>query len=337
MAAFSNMNSPKVSVIVPCRNEEKTIRKLLMALHVQTFPLDQMEVVVADGLSDDGTRQVIEAFRQEHLQLEVRVVDNPKRIIPAALNTAIRAARGQIIVRLDAHSVPKPDYVALCVQDLEAGRGANVGGIWLIEPAEDTWQARSIAAAAAHPLGVGDAKYRYTDKAGPVDTVPFGAYYRSLVDQVGEFNESLLTNEDYEFNTRIRKQGGVLWLNPAIRATYYARPTFWQLARQYWRYGYWKVAMLRHHAATIRWRQALPPLFVLILISLGILTFITPIAGWIFVLVVVLYSAALALVGAQVSLTKRDISYLVGVPLAISTMHLSWGCAFLWSLVKGNR
>ncbi len=331
------MDSPKVSVIIPCRNEEKTIQELLAALYGQTFPLEQMEVVIADAMSDDGTRQVIEAFQQQHPGLALRVVDNPKRIIPAALNTAIRAARGKVIVRLDAHSVPKPDYVALCVQDLEAGRGANVGGIWLIEPGADTWIARSIAAAAAHPLGVGDAKYRYTDQAGPVDTVPFGAYYRSLVEQVGEFDETLLTNEDYEFNTRIRKQGGVLWLDPAIQATYYARPTLRQLAQQYWRYGYWKVAMLRQHTQTIRWRQALPPLFALSLIIFGLLSLIIPAAGCILALEVVSYSVALFLVGAQVSLSKRDISYLIGVPLAISTMHLAWGCAFLWSIVKGNR
>jgi cellulose synthase/poly-beta-1,6-N-acetylglucosamine synthase-like glycosyltransferase len=296
-----------------------------------------MEVVIADAMSDDGTRRVIGAFQQEHPRLQLRVVDNTKRIIPAALNTAIRAAHGEIIVRLDAHSVPKPDYVALCVQDLEAGRGANVGGIWLIEPGAQTWIARSIAAAAAHPLGVGDAKYRYTDKAGPVDTVPFGAYYRSLVGKVGEFDEALLTNEDYEFNTRVRKQSGVLWLDPAIQATYYARPTLRQLAQQYWRYGYWKVAMLRRHAQTIRWRQALPPLFVFSLIGLGLLSLFVPIAGWILALAVVSYSVALFLVGAQVSLLKRDISYFLGVPLAISTMHLAWGCAFLWSIVKGNR
>lgn len=331
------MTAPKVSVIVPCRNEGRTIGELLDALKSQTFPLEQMEVIIADALSDDGTRQVIADYQQAHPQLVLRVVDNTRRIIPAALNTAIRAARGEIIVRLDAHSVPKPDYVSLCVQNLEAGKGANVGGIWLIEPGDDTWIARGIAAAAAHPLGVGDAKYRYTDKAGPVDTVPFGAYYKSLVSQVGEFDESLLTNEDYEFNTRIRESGNLLWLDPDIQATYYARATLGELAKQYWRYGFWKVRMLRRYPHTLRWRQGLPPLFVASLLGLGLLSLIMPLASWILLLEVVSYSAVLMLVGLQLAFKHRHILNLIGVPLAIATMHLAWGSAFLWSLVRGNR
>lgn len=331
------MTSPKVSVIVPCRNEARTIKELLEALHRQTFPLEQMEVVIADALSDDGTRQVIDNYQQEHPRLQLRVVDNSRLIIPAALNIAIRAARGEIIVRLDAHSVPKQDYVSLCVQDLEAGKGANVGGIWLIEPGNDTWIAKSIAAAAAHPLGVGDAKYRYTNQAGPVDTVPFGAYYKELVSQVGEFDESLLTNEDYEFNTRIRQSGKVLWLNPEIQATYYARATLAELAKQYWRYGFWKVRMLRRYPHTLRWRQGLPPLFVASLLFFGVLATILPLASRILLLEVVSYSAVLVLVGAQLALKYKRIFCLIGVPLAIASMHLAWGSAFLWSLVRGNR
>jgi len=170
-------------------------------------------------------------------------VDNPRRSIPSAVNCAIQNSRGEIIVRLDAHSKPYPDYVQNCVDALEQGRGDTIGGVWEIHPGAPTWIARSIAVAAAHPLGVGDAFYRHTKVAAEVDTVPFGSFRRSLVDRVGYFDESLLTNEDYEFYVRVRNAGGRIWLDPAIRSVYFARSTLGQLARQYRRYGFWKWLM----------------------------------------------------------------------------------------------
>ena len=326
---------PKISVIIPCYNEEKTIRLLLESLLKQTYPIQEMEVVIADGMSEDGTRKEIEGFQKSHPEFTVLVVDNHKRTIPAALNTAISAARGEIIVRLDAHSVPHRDYVERSAAGLEAGLGKNVGGVWEILPGADTWIAKSIAAAAAHPFGVGDAKYRYTDQASDVDTVPFGAFRKSLVDEIGSFDENLLSNEDYEFNARIRKSGGKIWLDPGIRAGYYSRPTLRSLARQYWRYGYWKVRMLRHYPETIRWRQAIPPLFVLCILGMGLLSIWLPLARWILGAVMVSYGSVLLISGTQIMLDKRKLYYLYGVPLAVTTMHFFWGGAFIWSLI-GN-
>jgi succinoglycan biosynthesis protein ExoA len=322
-----------VSIIVPCFNEEKTIRLLLDALHAQTYSHSAMEVIIADGMSSDSTREQVSAFQDEFPDLRVRVIDNPQRTIPAALNRAIESAQGEVIVRLDAHSVPRPDYVARCVAALDAGQGDNVGGVWEIRPQGKSWQARSIAAAAAHPLGVGDAHYRYTASPRLVDTVPFGAFRRTLFERIGSFDESLLTNEDYEFNVRLRQSGGKVWLDPAIRSVYFARPTLGELARQYWRYGYWKARMLRRYPGTIRWRQALPPTFVLslIVLSLGALWF--PIAAWIFMIELASYAFVLLLFGMQMGLKKKDISLILGVPLAIASMHLTWGSAFLWSLI----
>lgn len=323
----------RVSVIVPCYNEEKTIHLLLEALSQQTYPQEQMEVVVADGGSQDRTLEKVETFQNSHPLLLVRVVDNPARNIPSGLNRAILAAEGEIIIRLDAHSVPYPDYVVNCVAALEDGRGDNVGGVWEIQPQAKTWQAVAIANAAAHPLGVGDARYRYSEQAEYVETVPFGAFYRQLIDKIGLFDEGLLTNEDYEFNTRIRLSGGKIWLDPSIRSIYYARATFSDLLRQYWRYGYWKVRMLRSYPKTIRWRQALPPLFVLSLLVLAFLSFWSPGARWIFVIELASYLIILLLVGLQLGLKQGRISLIFGVPLAIACMHLAWGSAFLWSLI----
>src|SRR5215211_7051414 len=315
---------PKVSVIVPCYNEQSTIRLLLDALCEQTYPRTELEVIVADGLSTDGTRDVITAFQKDVPDLRVRVVDNPNRYIPSAVNRAIEVSRGEIIVRVDAHSKPYPDYVANCLVAHESGRGDNVGGVWEIRPGADTRMAESIAAAAAHPLGVGDALYRHANHAAEVDTVPFGSFRRTLIDQVGFFDETLLTNEDYEFNVRVRKSGGRIWLDPSIRSVYFARSTLMELMRQYWRYGFWKWRMLRRYPDTLRWRQALPPLFVLGLISLSMLSIVIPFAGILFAAGLLLYVSILILAGLHVALRQRKASLILGLPLAIAAMHISW-------------
>lgn len=321
-----------VSIIVPCRNEEATIGSLLAGIYAQTYPRDQIEVIIADGRSGDRTHAAIEAFRAGHPDLDVTLIDNPERSIPTALNRAIAATAGQIIVRLDAHSRPDPDYVARCVAALEQGRGDNVGGVWEIRPGAAGWVAAAIAAAAAHPLAVGDARYRFATRAAAVDTVPFGAFRRDLVSRIGPFDERLQTNEDYEFNVRVRQSGGVVWLDPAIRATYVARPTLIALARQYWRYGFWKARMLRRYPQTLRWRQAGPPLFVLALILLATLAPWRRPARLALAATLGLYGAALVAMAAQVAGRARSLALLAGAPAAVATMHLSWGAGFLWSL-----
>jgi succinoglycan biosynthesis protein ExoA len=329
--------TPKVSVIVPCYNEQSTIRLLLEALCAQTFPRDDMEVVIADGMSQDGTRQAIAAFQRDFPELEVRVVDNTLRNIPAGLNRAIEASRGDLIVRLDAHSKPYPDYVQRCVRAHEAGLGDNIGGVWEIQPGASTWIARSIAVAASHPIGVGDAMYRLAASAAEVDTVPFGSYRRALVERIGGYNESLLTNEDYEFNTRIRQANGRVWLDPSIRSVYFARSTFRELVRQYWRYGYWKWRMLRNFPGTVRWRQALPPLFVLSLIGLLLLSIFFPPASWLLVLELFLYFFVLLLAGLYAAIKQHKIYLLPGLPMSIAAMHVLWGSGFLWSMLTSGK
>lgn len=326
--------NPKVSIIVPCYNEQTTIRLLLDAVLAQTYPRSQMEIVIADGLSRDKTRDVIIAFQSKHPDLALRILDNQQRGIPSALNLAVSAARGEIIVRLDAHSMPEPDYLVRCVQALEAGKGANVGGVWMIRPGASGWIAEAIAAAAGHPLGVGDAMYRLVPNAGPVDTVPFGAFRRELIEKIGGFDETLLSNEDYEFNTRVRQSGGVVWLDPQIRSTYFARSTLPSLAEQYWRYGFWKFKMLRQYPDTIRWRQALPPAFVASLIGLLILSFCFPLIKFILILEIFCYLAALTIAGIHLALRQRKPLFVLGLPLAAMAMHLSWGSGFLWSIVS---
>jgi succinoglycan biosynthesis protein ExoA len=326
---------PSVSIIVPCYNEQATIRKLLEAIYAQTFPRLDLEVVIADGMSTDGTRAEIVAFTDSHPDLHIAVTDNLPRSIPAALNCALKESQGEIIVRLDAHSMPYPDYIERSVADLQAGFGENVGGIWEIHPGAQTWLAQSIAVAASHPLGVGDALYRHANKAAQVDTVPFGAYKRELLALIGFYDESLLTNEDYEFNARIRKSGGQIWLDPAIRSIYFARPALTSLAKQYTRYGYWKWRMLQRYPETLRWRQGLPPLFVMSLIGGAALAVFLPIFRVLLGIEILIYFLILCAAGVQAAASQKKIHLVIGLPLAIATMHISWGAGFLWSMIKG--
>jgi glycosyltransferase involved in cell wall biosynthesis len=324
---------PTVSIIVPCLNEEATIRGLLDAVYCQTFSLSDLEVIIADGMSTDRTREVISDFHKTHQNMAIRVVDNPVRNIPAGLNAALKVTRGDYIIRLDAHSAPSKQYVELCVQALNAKKGDNVGGIWKIKPGANTITARSIALAASNPLGVGDAFYRFGKNAGYVDTVPFGSFQREIFDKIGCFDESLLTNEDYELNARLRQSGGKIWLDPEIQSVYFARPTFISLMKQYWRYGFWKSHMLRKYPSTIRWRQALPPLFVL-----GVVIFVG--AGFLFSpawqllgLGMFVYGLLLAISAIPAAYTHKDIRLIIMIPLAISVMHFSWGSGMLWGLL----
>lgn len=324
-------DQPSVSVIVPCYNEQATIRKLLDSLRLQTYPLSKMEVVISDGFSTDRTREMIAGFQKEHADLSVRVVDNKAKTIPSGVNQAIRESRGEIIIRLDAHSMPIPEYVERCVEAHQTGKGDNVGGVWDIQPGANTWIAKSISFAAAHLLGVGDAMYRLNAKPGAVDTVPFGSFRRSLIEKIGAFDETLLANEDYEFNTRVRESGGVVWLDPAIRSVYFSRSTLKKLAEQYWRYGFWKFKMLKRYPHTLRWRQALPPVFVLFLFSLIVLSLGVRFAQVLLALQVSAYFFVLGLAGLQLAIKTRKGFLIWGLPLAIAAMHISWGAGFLWS------
>ncbi len=328
---------PNVSLIIPCYNEEATIGLVLDALYRQTYPRDRLEVVIADGRSSDRTREKITEFCARHPDLRVIVVDNPRRIIPAAVNTGVAASSGEVIVRLDAHSVPDERYVEQSVRGLEEGKGDNVGGIWMIQPGSRGWIGRSIAAAAGHPLGVGDALYRYASQPQEVDTVPFGAFYRATFEKIGKFDENLLTNEDYEFNVRLRQAGGRIYLDPAIRSNYFARPDLGSLARQYWRYGYWKWRMLRRYPSTLRWRQALPPLFVAGIILLILAAPFWNTARAALAAAIGIYLLILLAGSLPASLRQRDLRLLAGIPLAIMTMHFSWGAGFLSSIFTSRE
>lgn len=337
----AGIESWSVSVVIPCYNEERFIGKALESLTGQ-YDAARYEIIVVDGMSEDGTREAVTAFAAAHPEINVRVFDNPQRSIPAALNIGIRHARGEVIARMDAHSAPAENYVRRCVELLREGSGAAVAGMSLsIRPGAETRTARAVALAVAHPFGIGDAKYRTVQggaSAQVVDTVPFGSFRKSTWEEVGGFNEELLTNEDYEFYYRIRQHGGRILMDESGACSYFARATFKDLARQYARYGGWKARMIKMHPRSIKLRQMVAPAFVAALGTLGALgVWWTP-AHWLLLGAVVAPYAVLSLLFAS-KLARRagELSLLPLLSLAFLVIHTTWGASFLYGLIHSPK
>lgn len=318
---------PMVTVVLPIRNEAAYIGRCLTSVMAQTYPRDRLEVIVADGMSTDATREVVDAFRDG--PIPVRLIDNPARIVSTGLNAAIAAARGVIVVRVDGHCEIAPDYVECCVRHLQSGVDA-VGGP--LQTIGDGVTATAIATAMSSRFGVGNASFRTTpDRTTYVDTVAFPCYRRELLDRLGPFDEELVRNQDDEYNYRLRKSGGRILLAADVKARYFSRSSVWSLARQYFQYGFFKVRVLQKHPRQMCARQFVPPLFVAALLaSVAAAPFWAPsallaagLAG--------AYVAACA--GAAVMLAWRAPRVLARLPLVFATLHVAYGSGFLSGLV----
>ncbi len=250
---------PFVSVVVPARDEGRTIGDCLRAVLAQDYPADRMEVILADGMSGDATRAIAsEAARGDR---RLTIIDNPERIVPTAMNRAIARAAGAIIVRVDGHTIVAPDYVRRCVETLERTGSDGAGGV--MRPAGDTPFRRGVALATSQPFGVGDSDLHYADSEREADSVYLGAYRRATFDRFGGYNERMVRNQDDELNYRIRAAGGRIVLNPAIRSTYTPRGDPAALFSQYFQYGRWKVPVLARAPSMIAARHLVPAAFVL--------------------------------------------------------------------------
>lgn len=327
-----------VSVVIPCYNEERFIGQVLANLSGQ-YPQERYEIVVVDGLSTDKTRAVVLEFAARQSGLPVRLVSNPARDIPTGLNLGIDQAQGEIIVRMDAHSIPTHNYVRRCVELLSDPELAVVGMPWRIQPGAATLTARAIALAVAHPFGIGDAKYRLSDLAGAhfVDTVPFGAFRKTLWQELGGFNETLLTNEDYDFNYRVRRAGGRILLDNAEHCNYFARATIKELARQYLRYGHWKAQMVKLHPRSIKLRHIVAPAFVSGVALLSVLGLWWPRAGWGLLAVLMSYVALALACGAQLARRGGTPALLLPTAFVFLVLHVAWGSSFLLGLIRTPR
>jgi glycosyltransferase involved in cell wall biosynthesis len=269
-------------VIIPCRNEADRIEFCLSSVLAQEIPDGGFEILVADGISDDGTREIIRRMQDGSQKAvasgqssvvsgpAIRVIDNPGRIVSTGMNAAIRAARGQIIIRMDAHTKYAPDYICRCLETLNQTGADNVGG-----PARtraDTSMQKANAAAYHSPFSAGGARFHDISYAGYVDTVTYGCWPRSTFEKFGLFDEELVRNQDDEHNLRIINGGGRIWQNPKIKSWYQPRASLTGLFTQYLQYGYWKVRVMKKHKRLASWRHLVPAAFLLTLALLFLLS-----------------------------------------------------------------
>ena len=329
-----------VSVIVPCYNEERYIVKALEQLADQ-YDKDHYEIVVVDGRSDDETRTLVEKFKRDRSDVAVVQVDNPARNIPTALNLGIAAARGGIIARMDAHATPSEGYIRRCVEVLRQNGVGIVGMPCRVQPGSATLMAQAIANGVSHPFGIGDATYRLAQGAAPqeaVDTVAFACFKRSLWQQLGGYNETLLTNEDYDFNYRARMSGQQVILDRSGHCDYFARTTLGDLARQYIRYGGWKARMVRLHPRSLKLRHLVAPLFVVSIVLLALLGIVWLPFWALLGLEIVSYSLCALFFSLRVATkTGGGIGLFLLMPLVFATIHLTWGSSFLLGLIRKPR
>ncbi len=325
-----------LSVICPIYNEESRIEACILSILAQDYPKEDMEVLFVDGQSSDRTREIIAKYMQDYAF--IRLLDNPKRIAPSALNIGIRASSGDIIMRLDAHAKYPDNYFSLLVNKLKQTGADNVGGVCRTLPAKDTAICRAIAHAMSSPFGMGNSHFRIgANHEMWVDTVPFGCFRRELFDKVGLFDEELVRNQDDEFNGRIVKNGGKILLLPQVVIDYFARDTISKTAKMFYQYGLFKPLVNKklHKPTTLR--QFFPPLFLAGLVAGGLLSLFSQTLMWIYVSVIVLYILCCFVFGRNGERVWPDILWM---PIIFATIHLSYGCGYwqgLWNLlVHGN-
>jgi len=324
---------PFVSVLMPVRNEVDFIERSLGSVLKQDYPHNRLEVIVADGESDDGTLDRVNktAFGTD---ISIKIVKNPKKIAPCGLNAAIAEARGEIFVRVDGHCEIEPDYVANCVKPLTAGVADGVGGP--IETIGIGPQAEAIAIAMSSKFGVGGSAFRTeSEREMYTDTVAFPGYTREIVERAGPFNEELVRNQDDEYNFRIRKLDGRILLSPDIRSKYYSRSTFKSLWSQYFQYGYWKVRVFQLYPRQMSVRHFVPLAFVVSLIVAGISTFFPRIGAAPLVALICVYLAAN--LGAAVMSCHQKIAVLPYLSLSFAILHIAYGFGFLVGLSAFSR
>lgn len=325
---------PTVSVIVPCRNEERHLPACLKSILGQDYGA-VAEILFVDGQSEDRTRELIRAAGR--CDPRVRLLENPWKVVPHALNIAIEAAAGEIIIRMDAHSTYPPDYVRRCVEGLVGSGAWNYGGVIVNRTRTRGAIAGAIAALTNHTFGVGNAAFRHAKRLRHADTVPFGCFRRSVFRKIGLFDERLVRNQDNEFNARILKAGGTIVLDPEIRIHYYNQETVKGLLRQAMWTGSWNA--ITHHLCphAFRWRHALPGVFaagvVAIFIALAISLRLGMTGLAVVCLLPLLAYGAVALV-AGVAAWRRE-SWRVGllVPFLGFCYHFTYGVGYLWGWV----
>ena len=323
-----------VSLIVPCRNEGDFIEACLESLVRNGYPADRREIVIVDGQSTDRTRAIACEYSRRHPG--IRVIDNPRGTIPAAMNIGIKAARGDAVLKIDAHSTYPPDYVSRCVELLFKSGADNVGGVLVTRPRTDGAVAKAIALVLAHPLGSGNSGFRIgTSEPRWADTAAFGCYRSDVFKRIGFYNEDLVRSSDMDINSRLRRAGGRILLDPSITAEYYPVAELRMFAWRNLLDGFWATYPLRFGATFIRWRHIVPVLCLALaamLVTMAIAS--VPMASALLAACFVTYAITVVAMSCRLAGREHRIALVVPLGVAFVSRHAAYAFGSLWGVVR---
>lgn len=325
---------PLVSVLIPCRNEAKYIVGCLESVVRGDYPAECTEIWVIDGISEDGTPQLVRDYSRD--KPHIRLLSNPGRVTPTALNMGVSASRGAIIARVDAHARVAPDYLRQCVTALHRFSADNVGGPMHTLPSTNTAVGRAIVLSLSQPFGVGNSVFRtHRPEACEVDTVFGGCFPKAVFERVGLYNEKLARGQDMEFNLRLRRAGGRIMFVPEIVSHYYARATYRAFARHNFVNGVWALLPFSlSEIVPVRPRHLVPLGFVLVLLILLLLSYILPAAGVVLAVAVAAYALACLAAAVSAGWARRDPPAAAYLPLMFATLHFCYGAGSLVGAVQ---
>lgn len=317
-----------VAVIIPVRNEEKYISKCIDSIIAQTYPRELIEIILIDGMSTDNTLSIIEKYIQEYR--EVKVFYNEKKITPISMNIGISNSKSDIVIILGAHSFIDKNFIKNNVRNLIDKKADASGGI--VKFIHESFLSKCIGIATSCPFGVGNALYRYSKEEKYVDTVPFAAYKKSLLDKIGYFDEELVRNQDDELNFRVTESGGKILLSPDIISNYFSRSSLKKLWRQFYQYGYWKVRVIQKHNKPAALRHLIPVIFVLSMIFSLLIGIILKPALFIFFSIILSYGFVNIIFSTKLSVQNglKCFAYLL---LIFPILHISYGIGFLQGII----
>ena len=323
---------PFVSVVIPCRNEEKHIGRCLESLLDNDYPKERMEILVLDGMSEDRTRAIVATYSARYPG--IRLVDNLKKHIPAAMNVGIRAAQGERIMKVDAHSTYQKEYISRCVRYQDQYGADNSGGVWKMVPGADTWMARAIVLELASRFGSGNANVKVgVTQPTWSDSTAFGCFRKDLFERIGMYDEKLLSSSDLDVNQRIQAAGGRILVMPDIVVNYATDGNLRSLRRHVFADGVWVSYVMKFGKRAWSWRHWVPAVFVLSVLAALALGVTSRAFLWLSLSLAGVYAVASLAVSLQIAARELEWRYACLLPVVYAVRHLAFGAGTLFGLV----
>lgn len=319
-----------LSVVCPIYNEERYIAKCIDTILGQDFSHNDWEILFVDGMSTDRTREIVREYSAKYSFIQL--LDNPRKIVPPAMNIGIMHAAGEIIIRLDAHAFYPTNYFSVLISKLKELNADNVGAVCRTLPADDSDKGKAIAAALSSSFGMGNSRFRVGAKEEiEVDTVPFGCFRKELFEKIGLYDDELIRNQDDELNGRIIKNGGKIYLLPDLIVDYFARDSIRKTGKMFYQYGLFKPLVNKKLGLPATVRQFFPSVFVLGLILGLIASVFSPLLRVIYISILVLYVLLAIVSSLKTTRSLKQIFYQV---VTYFVIHVNYGCGYLIGIYK---